>query len=85
MLTYRAQCAIRRYRRFILRFREHFEAIPLHLSVLITALLLLVYGIPVDPHSGDALAGGSFWGFEVHAPGFIADTFLGVCGMRRPS
>jgi hypothetical protein len=48
------------WRRFKIRYREYIEATPFFLSCLISILLLITYGIPIDPHTGGPLGGGHY-------------------------
>ena len=45
---------------FLIRKREVLRGVQLRLSILITALILIFYGIPIDPNDGEILVGGDF-------------------------
>mmetsp|Transcript_33620 Transcript_33620/g.79353 ORF Transcript_33620/g.79353 Transcript_33620/m.79353 type:complete len:948 (-) Transcript_33620:361-3204(-) len=47
--------------RFVIRYRGTINHAPLYLTVIITLLLLLFYGLPMDPNTGNILADGRFF------------------------
>lgn len=46
---------------YIIKNRDFFDVAPLYMSVAITIFLLMCYGIPVDPNTGDAFGGGKYY------------------------
>mmetsp|Transcript_36720 Transcript_36720/g.57378 ORF Transcript_36720/g.57378 Transcript_36720/m.57378 type:complete len:838 (-) Transcript_36720:1502-4015(-) len=55
-------------RRFLIQGRCFFADTPRLLAMLITLLLLLTYGIPVDPNTGKVLGQGRFFSYEEEPP-----------------
>mmetsp|Transcript_46370 Transcript_46370/g.108883 ORF Transcript_46370/g.108883 Transcript_46370/m.108883 type:complete len:1255 (-) Transcript_46370:266-4030(-) len=50
--------------RLLLGYRRSLQTLSLLLSLAITLLLLLFYGIPMDPNTGGVLGDGGFWPVE---------------------
>lgn len=46
--------------RFIIKRRDMIRSIPLYLSLIITVLLSVGYGIPIDPNTGYVVGGGRY-------------------------
>ena len=61
--------------RFIIRFRNVVDKLPVMISATITILLLFFYGIPVDPNTGRPLGEGRFFTRGSPPPGYIAEDY----------
>ena len=60
MATWLEHVASRDVGSFLIRKREVLRGVQLRLSILITTLILIFYGIPTDPNDGEILVGGNF-------------------------
>jgi hypothetical protein len=55
--------------RFLVRHQETLRIVQFRLSILITLCLVVFYGLPVDPNSGELLADGKYHPGPIHYGG----------------
>ena len=60
MATWLERVATNSLGRFLIRKQEMLRIIQLRISILITVMILIFYGLPVDPNSGDLVANGTW-------------------------
>jgi hypothetical protein len=60
MATWLQTVAATTFGRFLIRHQETLRIVQFRLSILITLCLVIFYGLPVDPNSGELLADGNY-------------------------